>query len=608
MADRPTVEDLKDRDPALDDKIESSPNWMSDVSLRLVSNMDELQSFLTEAKLAGVVANDLETTGLNPEEDFIVGISLSYSPTGGVYIPLRHQVDSHLNLDPEVVLPLIQDLANNTVAIFHNGSFDVSFYEKSGVTFPHWEDTMASCYMLNTNRKRLGLKYMSKVVLGCQMLELKNVAGVVKGKDTEDEVVNFARSSPKEAFRYAASDAVITLTLYQVLEPVRKEQNIIYRIETAVAEAVRKLEQNRVAVDVPYCKKMQQYVRQELASVKSEIYKIAGRSFDIDSPKQCGEIVFELLKVPHLWKKTKSGNYDTSADHFNVLKAQHPICGLILLARSLAKALSTYIEPLIDAGLDSRGAKFKFFNWRVPTGRMAAGSGGEGSGYAGINVQSFPSTYGEKKVNVRRILTRPGKREVTSKVPIVRQFQVEKLSWGDTIAILGDDLLKLNLPSPLVVEGQEGKVPTQEEADRFLQELDPQQGVHASSTPLSVSTEKSSGDFLAELGGSGKPAASIVEELMEGSQSVPEAGELSAMVLDMVDTPLSALPSDVSISDILSESEIVMPSVEESLPPLKEGETLPETRHVVTLTSEKREESVEPGAEDEDLDALIASL
>jgi hypothetical protein len=193
-------------------------------------------------------------------------------------------------------------------------------------------------------------------------------------------------------------------------------------------------------------------------------------------------------------------------------------------------------------------------------------------------------------------------------VPIVRQFQVEKLSWGDTIAILGDDLLKLNLPSPLVVEGQEGKVPTQEEADRFLQELDPQQGVHASSTPLSVSTEKSSGDFLAELGGSGKPAASIVEELMEGSQSVPEAGELSAMVLDMVDTPLSALPSDVSISDILSESEIVMPSVEESLPPLKEGETLPETRHVVTLTSEKREESVEPGAEDEDLDALIASL
>lgn len=249
------VLELRDYPPRLDKELPSSLDWMEEISLRLISDMDSFSSFLDEAKRAEIVANDLETTGLNPEEDEIVGICLSHQPSEGVYIPLRHRKDAHQNLDPEVVLPMIQEFVNESEQLFFNAKFDVSFYEAAGVRVPKYQDASISCYMLNTNRKTLGLKHMAQVVLGRRMLEITEVTGAAAKKE-----VDFAATSPSEAYRYGASDAVCTLELHNALKPIRDEQAVIYKIESAATEAVRVMEQNRVRIDTDYCRLMWSYL------------------------------------------------------------------------------------------------------------------------------------------------------------------------------------------------------------------------------------------------------------------------------------------------------------------------------------------------------------
>lgn len=373
------------------------------------------------------------------------------------------------------------------------------------------------------------------------------------------------------------------MELHHVLEPVRLEQAVIYKIENAAAEAVRVMERNRVMIDVPYCRRMWAYLDQELRYVQADIYRIAGRSFDIDSPKQCGGILFDVLKLPNLMEKKASGQYDTSAEHLEKLQDQHPVCKLILSARSLAKSRSTYVERLIEAGeADPRGAKFCFFNTRVPTGRMAAGSGGDGSGYAQINVQSIPATYSAKEIDAMFVESRPGQPATQKTIPVGRQFIWDELTVDDLVNISSVELAKLlDVPqclAPVVVRPESltvrilsweeipdsevkhlqggGSMPTEQEADDLINQMDPNAG-----KPKNKDGVGSPAVMLSDLQVEAKPAPSIVDEVLTSTVNKVPTAEASGLSVDdfVAEPPKVPDRKELDVGELLSEEQISMP-------------------------------------------------
>jgi DNA polymerase-1 len=329
-------------------------------------NLDKWIKILNE-KL--VIAVDTETSSLNPLETELVGVSFSYERNKACYIPLGHKEKS---LKKALVLkkikPLLEDPSIKKVG--QNIKFDHIVFKQNGIDVNPIEDTMLISYTLDAGSNRHNMDTLSEIHLGHKTITFKELVGTGKSK------LNFADIDITKATEYAAEDADVTLRLYKNLKERLDEEklNKIYEyFEKPMVKLLAKLESNGIKVDANYLKKLSANFEKKLKKIEKEIFTIAGKEFNIASPKQLGEIIYNELKIAKL-KKTKKGSLATSANVLEDLASTgHKFPNLVLEWRQVSKLKNTYTDALQDhINPKTKRVHTSFLLAATNTGRLAS--------------------------------------------------------------------------------------------------------------------------------------------------------------------------------------------------------------------------------------------
>jgi len=317
-----------------------------------------------------VIAVDTETSSLNPLEADLVGVSFSYAPNKACYIPLGHK--NIKGLKKELVLkkikPILEDPSIKKVG--QNIKFDFIVLMQNNIEINSIEDTMLISYTLDAGINRHNLDTLSEIHLNHKTISYKELVGTGKNK------LNFSEIALDKATEYAAEDADVTLRLYNHLKERLDEEklNKVYEnLEKPMIKLLSKLEFNGIKVDDIYLKKLSKKFEEKLEKIEKEIYSIVGREFNIASPKQLGEIIYNELKIAKL-KKTKKGSLATSANILEDLAlGEHKFPRLILTWRQISKLKNTYSDALQDhISKKTKRVHTSFLLAATNTGRLAS--------------------------------------------------------------------------------------------------------------------------------------------------------------------------------------------------------------------------------------------
>jgi DNA polymerase-1 len=343
----------------------------------LVTSEPALQSWIDAAIEAGTVAVDTETTSLDAMRAELVGVSLAISPGRACYIPLAHRAGAAqgaLDLDGgqglgdsdaagglvpgqilraralEMLKPMFAD--PSVLKVGHNIKYDAEVLGKYDVTVAPVDDTMVLSYVLEAGLHGHGLDELAESVLGATTIKFKDVAGTGRSQVTFDFV-------PLDAARdYAAEDADITLQLYQAFKPrlAREHMASVYEtLERPLIQVLVDMESAGIKVDPKVLKALSADFAKRLVTLEAEIHKLVGREFNVGSPKQLGEILFDEMGLDG-GRKGKTGAYSTGANVLEDLAAQgHDLPARVLEWRQLAKLRSTYTEALQTQMNDDKG-------------------------------------------------------------------------------------------------------------------------------------------------------------------------------------------------------------------------------------------------------------
>ncbi|MBD1150245.1 DNA polymerase I [Pelagibacterales bacterium SAG-MED29] len=335
-----------------------------------ILNEKELDKLIDVLNTKPFISIDTETSSLNPLEAELIGISFSYAPNEAYYIPLGHKNIKSLN--KELVLkkikPLLEDPSIKKVG--QNIKYDFIILTNNGIEIDPLEDTMLLSYVLDAGNNRHNMDILSELHLGHKTISYKDVVGTGKKQ------LNFSDVNLEEATKYAAEDADVTLRLYNLLlERVNNEKlKKIYEVfEKPMVKLLSKLEINGVKVDDTYLKKLSKKFEARLKKIEKEIYEASGKEFNIGSPKQLGEIIYNDLKIAKL-KKTKKGSLATSAKILEDLALTgHKFPNLILEWRQVSKLKSTYTDALQNhIGNKTKRVHTSFLLAATNTGRLAS--------------------------------------------------------------------------------------------------------------------------------------------------------------------------------------------------------------------------------------------
>ena len=317
-----------------------------------------------------IIAVDTETSSLNPLEADLVGLSFSYAPNKSCYIPLSHK--NIKGLKKELVLkkikPILEDSSIKKVG--QNIKFDFIVLKQHGIEINSIEDTMLLSYTLDAGTNRHNLDTLSEIHLNHKTISYKELVGSGKNK------LNFSDISLDKATEYAAEDADVTLRLYNYLKKRLDQEklNKVYEIfEKPMVKLLSKLEFNGIKVDDIYLKKLSKNFAEKLKKIEKEIYLMAGKEFNIGSPKQLGEIIYNELKIAKL-KKTKKGSLATSANVLeNLALTGHGFPKLVLQWRQISKLKNTYSDALQDhISKKTKRVHTSFLLAATNTGRLAS--------------------------------------------------------------------------------------------------------------------------------------------------------------------------------------------------------------------------------------------
>ncbi|MBI3136187.1 MAG: DNA polymerase I [Bacteroidetes bacterium] len=337
------------------------------------------------------VCFDTETTDLDGIEAEIVGMSFSFEKNTGYYVSTppdqRH----------EIVQEFKTFFENETIEkIAHNIKYDLKIIEKYGVEVkgPQF-DTMIAHYLITPEGKH-NMDYLAELYLNYRPISIETLIGK-KGK-TQGTMLDV---DPKEVSDYACEDADITFQLKQKFAPeIEKEhlKHLFYEIEMPLVNVLKEMEMEGIAIDVEALKKYSIDLEKDIAGLEKQVKEIAGvQDFNLDSPKQLGEILFERLKIDAKAKKTKTGQYSTSEDTLSKLEANHPIVRLILDYRSLRKLKSTYVDTLPElVNKKTHRVHTSYMQTVAATGRLSSNN---------PNLQNIPIRT-EKGREVRRAFIR----------------------------------------------------------------------------------------------------------------------------------------------------------------------------------------------------------
>ena len=310
-----------------------------------ITTEKKLENWANILKKQKLISVDTETSSLNPIEADLVGISFCYEQGKACYIPLKNQKEKCLNLDTVIkkIRPILEDQSIKKIG--QNIKFDYIILKKNKIDISPIEDTMLASYTLDAGLNRHNLDTLSEIHLGHKTISFKDLVGSGKKKITFTEV------DLKKATEYAGEDADVTFRLYQLLKERLDQDKLtkIYEIfEKPMVKILSGIEINGVKVDKEYLKKLSKNFTNKISKIEKEIYSLAKKEFNIGSPKQLGEIIYNELKIASL-KKTKKGSLATSATILEDLAFKgHKFPSLVLDWRQLSKLKNTYTDALQD--------------------------------------------------------------------------------------------------------------------------------------------------------------------------------------------------------------------------------------------------------------------
>ena len=361
----------------------------------LVDSEDRIKELCDFFLTCKILSLDTETTSTNAIDAELVGLSFSTEESKAFYVPVpenKHEAQKIVDIFKEVYEnPSILKIGQNI-------KYDITVLRKYGVEMKgELFDCMIAHYLLQPELRH-NMDYMAEAYLNYKTIHIDELIGH-KGKSQK----SMRDLSPIEVYEYACEDADITLKLYHILEPKLKELNIfnLFKdIEMPLINVLVEMEMNGVILDTSSLTETSRILQQRILEKERKIYEEAGTSFNIASPKQVGEILFDRLKISDKAKKTKTGQYVTSEEALTQLKHRAPIVENILAYRGLRKLLSTYVEALPKLINKHTGHIHTSFNQAITaTGRLSSSD---------PNLQNIP-VKGEDGKELRRcFIPEPG--------------------------------------------------------------------------------------------------------------------------------------------------------------------------------------------------------
>ena len=310
-------------------------------SYHLISTATERHELIELLLKQKQVCFDTETTDIDALHADLVGFSFSYKAREGFYVAVPEDFEEAKKIIEEFK-PFFESSSIEKIA--HNIKYDLKVLNRYGIAVSEPTfDTMIAHYLINPESKQ-SMDVLANYYLSYQPISIETLIGK-KGKNQG----NMRDLSPEEIADYASEDADITFQLKQILEPeIQKDhlKELFYRMEMPLVEVLKDMEQEGIAIDVKALQDYSKELEKTLLRLDEEIKTLAGVDFNVDSPKQLGEVLFYHLKISSKAKKTKTGQYATSEDVLMKHEKDHPIVPLILEFRQLRKLKSTYIDPL----------------------------------------------------------------------------------------------------------------------------------------------------------------------------------------------------------------------------------------------------------------------
>ncbi|WP_300302722.1 DNA polymerase I, partial [Ferrovibrio sp.] len=389
---------------------ETPPSTDKPASYTLVQDIDSLRGWIARATEAGIVAFDTETTNLSPTHAELVGFSLSIEPHEACYVPVGHippggggldlsgeGTPKQITLDDALaeLKPLLGD--PSVLKIGQNIKYDMAVLAKYGLEIVSYDDTMLISYVLDAGKHGHGMDELSELHLGHKPISYDEVTGTGRSR------ISFAEVALDKARDYAAEDADITLRLYHVLKPrllAEKQVTLYETVERGLPTVVAAMECAGIKVDPAELNRLSADFAQRMEAFEKKAHDLAEENFNIGSPKQLGEILFDKMSLPG-GKKGKTGAYSTGADVLEELAAQgHELPRVVLDWRQLQKLKSTYTDALV-ASINPRTGRVhtSYSISSTNTGRFASND---------PNLQNIPIRSEEGRKIRRAFVAEPG--------------------------------------------------------------------------------------------------------------------------------------------------------------------------------------------------------
>ena len=354
----------------VDLEIKKKPQVINKKNYYLIKNEKEIDKWIKEAEESGELAIDTETSSLDAHQAELVGISLSTKIGRACYIPIGHKSDECLK--KEVVLkklkPLLED--KSVKKIGQNIKFDFIVLYKQDIKMNSMEDTMLMSYVLDAGKNRHNMDTLSEIHLNHKTITFKEMVGTGKKE------INFSEVELQKAMEYAAEDADITYRLYKIFNKSLKTEKLtnIYEIfEKPLIEILALMEIEGIRIDSEFLKNLSEKFEKKIKNLEKQIFKISKKEFNIGSPKQLGEIIYNDLKIAGL-KKTRKGSFATSASVLEDLAFKgNQFPQLILDWRQVSKLKNTYSDSLPEhINPKTKRVHTSFLLAATTTGRLAS--------------------------------------------------------------------------------------------------------------------------------------------------------------------------------------------------------------------------------------------
>ena len=351
-------------------KIEKNQKAINKKEYYLIENLEQIDNWITEAEELGEVAVDTETNSLDPHQADLVGVSLSSKIGKACYIPIGHK--SNKCIEKDLVLkklkPLLEDPSIKKIG--QNIKFDFIVFFKHGINMTSMEDTMLMSYVLDAGKNRHNMDTLSEIHLNHKTISFKDLVGTGKKE------INFSEVDVEKAKDYAAEDADITFRLYKKFQKSLKDEKMknIYEIfEKPLLKILAFMEIEGVKIDNKFLKSLSTKFEKKIIKIQNEVFKISKKEFNIASPKQLGEILYNDLKIADL-KKTKKGSFATSASVLEDLAFKgHKFPQLVLDWRQVSKLKNTYSDSLPEhINPNTQRVHTSFLLAATTTGRLAS--------------------------------------------------------------------------------------------------------------------------------------------------------------------------------------------------------------------------------------------